>query len=81
MAGQKSGPEFATQHKTHNLVLTSDVRLPLSLAFFFASARFNEVYRQLEALGDNNTLLCLAKNGFLTWCKVHPPMGDGRVAA
>jgi len=30
MAGQKSGIEFATQHKTHNLVLTSDVPLPLS---------------------------------------------------
>lgn len=32
MTGQKSGLEFATQQKTHNLVLISDLSLFLSLS-------------------------------------------------
>ena len=65
MAGQKSGLEFAAQYKRHNLVLTSDVPLPLSplvsstitTSAFFCNCSIYEVYRHT---------LCLAKNGSIS---------------
>jgi hypothetical protein len=52
--------EFATD-KTHKLLLTSDVPLPLLVSpsittfnFYATVLDFYEVYRQLEALGDSN---------------------------